>query len=138
MLLPARKALHSAASYTVVSKSSLMTHLLCRLELVDLSQQVRRQLAGVNVCKASGYECQEVLLQLHCIVFICQNQHWAAAVHCDQRLQGHLCLTHQVWDVILVCQHQNLSSSGGVWCAVRPPDLLCVKELQECKGLWGM
>ncbi len=113
-----------------------MTHLLCRLELVDLSQQVRRQLAGVNVCRACGYVCQEVLLQLHCIVFVCQHQHWAAAVNCDQRLQGYLCLTHQVWDVILVSQHQNLSSSGEVWCAVRPPDFSCV-ETPGRQGLWG-
>ena len=129
MFLPASRALNAATSYTVLLKSLWMTHLLCNIELIDLCQQVRRQLAGVNVCQASGYVCQEVMLQLDRIVFICRDQHWAAAVNCDQRLQGHLCLTHQVWDIRLVCQHHNLSSSGDVWCASRPPDLPCVEEL---------
>jgi len=111
-----------------------MTNLLCRLELVDLSQQVRRQQAGVNVCRASSYVCQAVMLQLNRIMTICQHQHGTAAVNCDQRLQSLLCLTQQVRNIKLVCQHQNLSSSGEVWCAGRPSDLPCVKELKEGEG----
>lgn len=112
-----------------------MTHLpWCTFDGNDVSQQVRRQLASVNVCRASNYVLQEVMLQPNGIVLICEHQHWAAAVNCDQRLQSLLCLTQQVRNIKLVCQHQNLSSSGEVWCAGRPSDLPCVKELKEGEG----